>query len=119
MGSIEIYDATQRKWVPYVPDFKKWEQHFVDISEGRVRPDHKGRYIVGSGSRSRAPPKKDDDQIKVELVTPVAHAVEMAKSELKRESEFIRGSKRSADNQPGPPGKRRLQDIQRKNGYRH
>ena len=46
MGSIEIYDATQRKWVPYVPDFKKWEQHFVDISEGRVRPDHKGRYMV-------------------------------------------------------------------------
>ena len=119
MGSIEIYDAARGKWVPYVPDFKKWEQHFVDISEGRVRPDHKGRYIVGSGSRNRAPPKKDDDQIKVELVTPVAHAVEMAKSELERESEFIRGSKRSSDDQPGPPGKRKLQAIQRKNGYRH
>ena len=42
MGSIEIYDAKQSKWVPYVPDFKKWEQHFIDIGEGRVKPDHKG-----------------------------------------------------------------------------
>ena len=41
MGSIEIYDARRKTWVPYVPDFKKWEQHFVDLSEGRVRPDHK------------------------------------------------------------------------------
>ena len=76
--------------MPYVPDLKKWEQHFVDISEGRVRPDHKGRYIVGSGSRNCAPPKKLDDYFKVELVTSTAHAVEMAKSELKRKGETIR-----------------------------
>ena len=62
----------------------------MDISEGRVRPDHKGRYILGSGSRNRAPPKKLDDYFKVELVTPTAHAVEMAKSELKRKGEIIR-----------------------------
>ena len=79
MGSIEINDATQRKWVPYVPDFKTLEQHFVDISEGRVRPDHKGRYIVGSGSRTPAQTKKFDDYFKEELhvVTPTAHAVEI------------------------------------------
>ena len=65
MGSIEIYDATQRKWVHNVPDFKKWEQHFVDISEGRVRPDHKGRYIVGSWSRTHAQTKKLIDYLKV------------------------------------------------------
>lgn len=39
MGSIEVYDAKQAKWVPYVPDYEKWIQHFKDISEGRVRPD--------------------------------------------------------------------------------
>lgn len=48
MGSIEVYDAKQAKWVPYVPDYEKWIQHFKDISEGRVRPDHKGRYALDS-----------------------------------------------------------------------
>ena len=85
MGSIEVYDHKNRRWIPYVPDHKKWEQHFADVSEGRVRPDHKGRYIVGSGSRSTTP--------KVELVTPVAQNLEMAKSEVARQK-GIRGKKR-------------------------
>ena len=63
----------------------------MDISEGRVRPDHKGRYIVGSGLRNRVSPKKDEDQITVDLVTPVAHAVEIAKSQLKRKGYIKRG----------------------------
>lgn len=87
MGSIEVYDYKRKQWVPYVPDYKKWEQHFADVSEGRVYPDHKGRYIVGSGSRLRS------DTPKLELVTPVAQTIEMAKSELKRQGEkFIRGN---------------------------
>ena len=106
MGSIEIYDASQRKWIPYVPDFKKWEQHFVDISEGRVRPDHKGRYVVGSGSRKTAPSGKYEDNFKVELVTPVAHAVEMAKSELKRKGELISGGQ-SDELQPASLNRRK------------
>ena len=24
MGTLEVYDAKQRKWVPHVPDYKKW-----------------------------------------------------------------------------------------------
>ena len=87
MGSIEVYDTTKGQWVPYVPDYEKWIQHFKDISEGRVRPDHKGRYIVGSGSRSRDPPTKQIEQPKVTLVTPVAQALEMTKSQLKREQQ--------------------------------
>ena len=83
MGSIEIFDHKGRKWVPYVPDVKKWEQHFLDVSAGLVHPDHKGRYIVGSGSRWR--PSSHQQTPKVELVTPVAQAIEMAKSELKRD----------------------------------
>jgi hypothetical protein len=82
MGSIEVYDVKEKKWVPYVPDFAKWERHFKDISEGRVRPDHKGRYIVGSGSRSST---TETRQPTVKLVTPVAQAIEMAKSDLERE----------------------------------
>jgi hypothetical protein len=83
MGSIEVYDSKGKKWVPYVPDFAKWERHFKDISEGRVRPDHKGRYIVGSGSRAST---TDSTRPMVKLVTPVAQAIEMAKSELRRET---------------------------------
>ena len=53
MGSIEVYDIKQDKWVPYVPDFDKWYQHVKDLSEGYVQPDHMGRYIVSSGTRNR------------------------------------------------------------------
>ena len=53
MGSIQVYDAKQQKWVPYVPDYDKWSQHFKDLSEGYVQPDHMGRYAVGSGRRNR------------------------------------------------------------------
>ena len=88
MGSVEIYDAHRKTWVQYVPDFKKWEQHFVDLSEVRVRPDHKGRYLVGSCSRVKT--VRADDTPKVTLVTPVAQAVEMVRLELKREANVIR-----------------------------
>ena len=66
----------------------KWEQHFKDISEGKVIPNHKGRYIVGSGSRKAA--NRHEDYFKIELVTPIEHVVKIAESELKRKSEIIR-----------------------------
>jgi hypothetical protein len=44
--------------IPYVLDYKKWERHFADVYERRVRPDHK-----------------------------VAQTLEMAKSELARGKE--------------------------------
>ncbi|KAK3108635.1 hypothetical protein FSP39_012174 [Pinctada imbricata] len=102
MGSIEVYDTKLAKWVPYVPDYKKWEQHFKDISEGRVIPDHKRRYIVGSGSRNKVSTKQPE-QPKLTLVTPVAQAVEMAKSELKREG---RERKHKATSSGGPSSKK-------------
>ena len=94
MGSIEIYDHKNKRWVPYVPDYKKWEQHFTDVSEGRARADHRGRYLVGTGARWRSHTHKvEPDTPKVELVTPVAQTLEMAKSELARQK-VIRGKKR-------------------------
>ncbi|CAC5398498.1 unnamed protein product [Mytilus coruscus] len=54
MDSIEAYDYNKRQWIPYVPDYKKWEQHFADVAEGRVHSDYKGRYIVGRGPRFRS-----------------------------------------------------------------
>lgn len=85
-----------------------------DISEGRVRPDHKGRYIVGSGSINKVAPK----QVEQPKVTPVAQAVEIAKSELKREEKIIRGRKRKGLHSQGPPGKQ-LKTLRRENGYRY
>ena len=55
----------------------------MDILDGQMRPNHKGRYVVRSGSRKTPQTKKHEDYFKEELVTPTAHAVEMAKSEWK------------------------------------
>ena len=49
MGTREVYDYKQQKWVPYVSDSDKWYQHLLDIRDGLVEPDYLGRYIVGSG----------------------------------------------------------------------
>lgn len=96
MGSIEVYDVKLQKWVPYIPDYDKWYQHFKDLSEGYVQPDHMGRYVVGSGRRNRLlkemeAQRQQEIEIReqqrpvVKLVSPVAQAVEMAKSEMERE----------------------------------
>ena len=84
MGSIEVYDYKQQKWVPYVPDPEKWYQHFKDLRDGYVKPDHKGRYIVGSGAINRKLKELEKQQPQVNLVTPVAQATEIARSEVER-----------------------------------
>ena len=61
---------------------------------------------------------KTADHPKVTLVTPVAQAVEIAKSELKREGKVIRGGKRKGYQRLGPTGKR-LRNIQKENGYQY
>ena len=53
MGSIEVYNAKQEKCVPYVPDYNAWYQHFKDLRDGYVQPDHMRRYVVGSGKKHR------------------------------------------------------------------
>lgn len=48
------------------------------MAEGKLRPNYKGQYIVGkeqSGGTVREPT--------IQFVTPIAQAVELAKSELK------------------------------------
>jgi hypothetical protein len=88
LGSIELYDAKQQKWVSYISDPEKWYQHFKDIRDGYDERDFQGRYIVGSGAKHRRMAEmetlqKTEDTPEVQLVTPVAQAVEMAMSELK------------------------------------
>ena len=95
MGSVEVYDPKQQKWVPYIPDYDKWYQHFKDLRDGYVQPDHLGRYVVGVGERNRK--LQEDQRPVVKLVSPVAQAVEMAKSEMERESKNARGNKRKKE----------------------
>ena len=94
MGSIEVFDFKNKQWIPYVPDFKKWQRLFEDISQGPVRADHKRRYIVGSGARWRSPTASSDDP-RLIMVTPIAQTIEIAKGELKsNDSNVIRDRKR-------------------------
>ena len=86
MGTREVYDYKLQKWVPYVSDPDKWYQHLIDLRDGLVQPDHLGRYIVGSGAKYRHLKEMETEQIEkhrsvVNLVSPVAQAMEMARSE--------------------------------------
>ena len=108
MGSIEVYEAKQEKWVPYVPDYNAWYQHFKDLRDGYVQPDHMGRYVVGSGRKYRKLKEMEAREREVEArekqietrekqieareqksptlkqITPTAQALEIAKSEIER-----------------------------------
>ena len=114
MGSIEVYDYKQEKWVPYVPDYEKWYQHFKDLRDGFVTPDYLGRYTVGSGAINRRLKEEEDRRKKegeerkkmeeekkrtvLKLVTPVAQGIEIAKSTLKRSRKGVH---------PGAPKKKK------------
>ena len=105
MGTREVYDYKEQKWVPYVFDPDKWYQHLLDTRDGLVEPDYLGRYIVGSGEKHRRFKEMEAKQIEkqrpvVNLVLLVALAMEMARSEIKRECEMAK-SKTFV-----PPGRR-------------
>ena len=106
MGTREVYDYEQQKWVPYISDPDNWYQHLLDMRDGLVEPDYLGRYIVGSGEKHRRLKEMEAKQIEkqrpvVNLVSPVAQATEMARSEIKREREMAK-SKTFV-----PPGRRK------------
>ena len=63
MGTREVYDYEQQKWVPYVSDPDKWYQHLLDMRDGLVEPDYIGRYIVGSGEKHRRLKEMEAKQI--------------------------------------------------------
>ena len=110
MGTREVYDYEQQKWVPYVSDPDKWYQHLLRYARWFGRMDYLGPYIVGSGEKHRHLKEMEAKQMEkqrpvVNLVSPVAQAMEMARSEIKREREMAK-SKTFV-----PPG-------QRKNVYR-
>ena len=92
MGSIEVYDAKLEKWVSYVPDYDEWYQHFKDLRDGYVQPDHMGRYAVGSEKKYRKLKEMESQEKEIEMrdqqrpvvkqITLVAQVIEIAKSEI-------------------------------------
>ena len=88
MGTRLVYDYQQQKWIPYVSDPDKWYQHLLDVRDGYAERDSQGHYIVGSGWKYRELKEmRQKENPVVNLVTPVAQALEMAKSELKPKGE--------------------------------
>ncbi len=65
----------------YVADIEKWKKHFLLMSEGKLRPNKGGQYVVNEQSGGA-----NSDKPRIKFVTPVAQAVELAKSELKEEA---------------------------------
>ena len=95
MGTREVYDYEQQKWVPYVSDLDKWYQHLLDMLDGLVELDYLGRYIVASGEKHIRLKEMEAKQMEkqrpvVNLVSPVAQATEIARSEIKREREIAK-----------------------------
>ena len=117
MGSVEVYDYKRRQWVPYIPDYEKYYQHFKDMRDGYVQPDHLGRYVVGSGAKYRKMKEMEESAKQrpaLKLVTPVAQAVEIAKSEVKRDEEERKKEPRVGRKKPAPGNgkrKRRLPHV--------
>jgi hypothetical protein len=114
MGSIEVYDAQQQKWVPYTPDPEVLYQHLKDLRDGYVQPDHLGRYIVGSGARNRqlAEMNKLKQTPTVNLVSPIAQANEMAQSEVDREKKRKNYTAKKRKNDPAKSKQPRLEYLQ-------
>lgn len=93
MCSLEIFDAKQMKWIPYVPDYKKYTKHFEDISDGYAKPDRRGYFVVGIGDHYREHTSKPN----VQLVTPVAQGIEIAKSEIEHRKKAQSRKRKNVD----------------------
>ena len=112
MGTRLVYDYQQQKWIPYVSDPDKWYQHLLDVRDGYAERDSHGYYIVGSGRKYRELKEMKSLESKMEtqrpvfnLMSPVAQATEMAKSEIKRDRK--KDGKRKKEAIPPPSLKRK------------
>ena len=90
-------------------DSDKWYHTLLDLRDGNVQRHNQGRYIAGSGRKYRQFKEMEALEKEIEMreqqrpifkqITPVARALEMAKSEIKckrkgNDSESTTGGKR-------------------------
>ena len=70
-------------------DVDKWEDHFTDMAEGRIFPNKYGVFIVKSkpsredDSSEEKAEEESEKNIPLQLVTPSAQVLEIAKSDIK------------------------------------
>ena len=102
MGSVEIYDYKQMKWVPYVPPPDQAERYYRRLVASLETESHSSTIATKlkdtEDKLKEAEHKlkqRDEKTPKVKQVTQVAEAIERAKSELKRDRK--KGSFTSTD----------------------
>ena len=89
-------------------DVETCTRHFQRMAEGKLKRNHNGHYVIEKIEPSE---EQKSTSPTIKFVTPVAQAVEMAKSELKRKrkSPRLHGtpsnvSDRKTPRLHGPPG---------------
>ena len=66
-------------------EVEKWKRFFTLMAKGKLRPNANGKFVVSenqSGGTTEEP--------SVQFVTPLAHAVELAKSEIRDEAKVYK-----------------------------
>ena len=80
MGSIEVFDYQQMKWVPYVPPPDKAEQYYTQIRDAIGKTSHSSESVLARQLRETSDKlrvaeeklKRKDEQIPTtKQVTPV------------------------------------------------
>ena len=89
MGSVEVYDYQQMKWVPYIPSpgsADRYYQNMIAEIEEKSKPGHVMKKLQDTEEKLQDTKRKLDEaeaKLKrrptVNLVTPVAQSIEMAK----------------------------------------
>ena len=79
-------------------DIDKWKTHFKRMATGSLRADYHGKYLVKGNQIGGT-----SSDANVKFVTPVAQAVELAKSELKEEKDY-KGRRHALKRKIGSPG---------------
>ena len=95
MGSIEVYDYKQQKWVPYVSTPEDAERFFQKMEARRLAKnpqymtkklrDMEEKLIDTEKKLAEAEAKLKEKTPRVTQVTPVAQAIEMAQAQVDRE----------------------------------
>ena len=84
------------------------------MRDGYVQPDHMGRFVVGSGKKyrklkemeARGKEMREQQRPILKQITPVAQAIEIAKSEIERDGKKEGSSKRKKAKSPNSLPKR-------------
>ena len=117
MGSIEVYDYQQMKWVPHVPKSNAADRNYEGRNEKDASEMHeRDSTLVRQLRETEGKLKETEDKLmrlekrvpEVKQVTNVAEAIERAQSEVKRERKNERVQQHKKTSVPLPKRVRKL-----------